>query len=81
MPDATNRPASLPRSSAARALEGVDRRVVAEDVVAELGIGHRRRIAGDGCVTVSLRRSIRGMGAEYGERVVGLAGSADRLWA
>ena len=40
-PLATKRPASLPSSSAARFLEGVDGRVVAEDVVADLGVGHR----------------------------------------
>ena len=44
-------------------LEGDDGRVVAEDVVADLGVGHRaahRRRSG--WVTVSLRRSIGGIG-------------------
>ena len=41
VPLATNRPASLPSSSAARVLERDDRRVVLEHVVAHLGSGHR----------------------------------------
>ena len=39
MPDGTKTAASLPSSSAVRALEGFYRRVVAEDVVADFGMG------------------------------------------
>ena len=38
-------------------LQGADRRVLAEDVVADLGVRHRRRIAGVGRVRVSESRS------------------------
>ena len=52
VPDGTNTAASLPTRSAKRLLEGVDRRVLAVDVVADLGVGHGpahlRRRPGDG---------------------------------
>ena len=40
VPDGTKMAASLPTRSAKRVLEGVDRRVLAVDVVADLGVGH-----------------------------------------
>ena len=66
MPGRDEQPGLLAEQLRGALLEGVDRRVVAEDVVADLGLGHRpahRRASG--WVTVSLRRSIRGMGGEY----------------
>ena len=57
VPDGTNRAASLPSSSAVRASSTLDRRVVAEDVVADLRLGHRpahrRALASSPCRTVS----------------------------
>ena len=52
VPVGTNSAASLPEQLGRPALEGVDGRVFADDVVADLGLGHRRphrrRGAGDG---------------------------------
>ena len=48
VPDGTNRAASLPSSSAVRRSSAVDGRVLAVDVVADLGLGHRPAHRGGG---------------------------------
>ena len=42
VPEGTNSAASLPSISASRSCSAVDRRVFAEDVVADFGLGHGR---------------------------------------
>ena len=62
VPDGTNSAASLPSSSAVLRLEQLDGRVVAEDVVADLRLGHRpphrRGRLGDGVGTQVDRRHV-----------------------
>ena len=57
-PVGVNSAASWPSSRGDPLLQREHRRVLAVDVVPDLGVGHRRAHAGVGRVTVSLRRSI-----------------------
>ena len=57
MPEGTNSAASLPTVRGERLLQPVDGGILAVHVVADIGVGHGRRISGVGRVTVSERRS------------------------
>ena len=65
VPEATNRPASLPSSSAARSSRAMTVGSSPKTSSPTSASAIARRMAGDGFVTVSLRRSIRDMGREY----------------
>ena len=80
VPVATNRPASLPRSSAARSSRAMTVGSSPNTSSPTSASAIARRIAGDGWVTVSLRRSIGGIGGEYRSRRRAVHGtrSADR---